>query len=219
MDRARRALDVIARKAPSLERYENKLLNDPEFLAVSYSLDSNEAYALIRLLEADKLVEIYDALKAFRITPRGLVASEERSNAPISEQAFVAMKFDPSMEEAWSQGFYEGIKKAGYQPLRIDKKEHVNGITDEIMMEIRRSKFVVADYSGQINGVYFEAGFALGLGLVVIPTCCSEEVGKLHFDIRHINTLLWSSPKDLAVGLAQRIAAVVGEGPNNFQES
>ena len=33
------------------------------------------------------------------------------------------------------------------------------------MAEIRRSRFVVADYTGQVNGVYFEAGFALGLGL------------------------------------------------------
>jgi hypothetical protein len=44
------------------------------------------------------------------------------------------------------------------------------------MAEIRRSRFVVADYTGQRNGVYFEAGFGLGLGLVVIPTCRADEV-------------------------------------------
>ena len=61
----------------------------------------------------------------------------------------------------------------------------VGGITDEIMAEIRQSRFVIADYTGQKNGVYFEAGFALKLGLTVIPTCRTDEVGKLHFDIKH----------------------------------
>jgi hypothetical protein len=33
------------------------------------------------------------------------------------------------------------------------------------MAEIQKSRFVVADYTGQRNGVYFEVGFAVGLGL------------------------------------------------------
>src|SRR6266487_3671968 len=63
----------------------------------------------------------------------------------------------------------------------------------------------------------FEAGFALGLGLIVIPTCRRNDVGKLHFDIKHLNTLLWASPKELADGLAKRIRAVVGGGPHLVQ--
>ena len=39
----------------------------------------------------------------------------------------------------------------------------------------------MADYTGQVNGGYFETGFALGLGLTVIPTCRADEVPKLHF--------------------------------------
>jgi hypothetical protein len=68
----------------------------------------------------------------------------------------------------------------------------------EAIAEIRRSRFVVADYTGHRGGVYFEAGFALGLGLIVIPTCRADEVPKLHFDIKHLNTLLWSTPAELA---------------------
>ena len=40
----------------------------------------------------------------------------------------------------------------------------------------------VADYTEQVNRLYFEAGFALGLGLLVIPTCRENQIGKLHFD-------------------------------------
>ena len=72
----------------------------------------------------------------------------------------------------------------------------------------------VADYTEQVNGLYFEAGFALGLGLLVIPTCRENQIGKLHFDIRHLNTLPWKTPEDLSANLTKRILAVVGAGPS-----
>jgi hypothetical protein len=50
VERARRALRVIANKAPHLERFDNALLRDDEMLAISYSEDGNEVYTLIRLL-------------------------------------------------------------------------------------------------------------------------------------------------------------------------
>jgi hypothetical protein len=65
----------------------------------------------------------------------------------------------------------------------------------------------------QINGVYFEAGFALGLGLQVIPTCREDQIPRLHFDIRHLKTLPWKTPEDLASNLSKRIAIVVSRGP------
>ena len=112
------------------------------------------------------------------------------------------------------------IRKAGYRPFRIDEKDYVGGITDEIITEIRRSRFVVADYTEQINGVYFEAGFALGLGLQVIPTCREDQIRRLHFDVRHLNTLPWNAPEDLASNLSKRIVTVVGRGPFiNYVES
>jgi hypothetical protein len=58
----------------------------------------------------------------------------------------------------------------------------------------------------------FEAGFALGL--TVIPTCQADEIDQLHFDIRHLNTLAWTKPEDLAVKLSQRIRGVIGGGSN-----
>jgi hypothetical protein len=124
------------------------------------------------------------------------------------------MWFDDSMNEAWLSGFEPGISAAGFRPHRIDKKDYVGGITDEMMAEIRRSRFVVTDYTGQRNNVYFEAGFALGLGLTVIQTCRADEAADLHFDIRHLNTLEWTSPAELAEGLNRRIRAVIGAGPH-----
>ena len=130
-----------------------------------------------------------------------------------SKQGFVAMSFEKSFDDTYTYGFAAGINSSGYRPLRIDQKEHTGSISDEILSEIRRSKFVVADYTGQNNGVYFEAGFAMGLGIAVIATCHADAFEKLHFDIRHINTLRWENATDLAAKLSKRISAVFGDGP------
>jgi nucleoside 2-deoxyribosyltransferase len=82
-----------------------------------------------------------------------------------------------------------------------------------ILAEIRRSRFLIADYTLMNNGVYFEAGFAVGLGIPVIGTCQSDHFENLHFDIRHINTIKWVSPAQLSSDLAKRVAAVIGDGP------
>jgi hypothetical protein len=66
----------------------------------------------------------------------------------------------------------------------------------------------------RLFGDYFEVGFALGLGLQVIPTCRANEINNLHFDVRHLNTLPWTTSGDLAHNLPKRISAVVGVGPN-----
>ena len=51
------------------------------------------------------------------------------------------------MDEAWTEGIKSAIAEAGYDPFRIDRKEHNNRIVDEIISEIRRSRLLVADFS------------------------------------------------------------------------
>lgn len=136
-----------------------------------------------------------------------------------SSQAFMAMWFAPSMNEAWKLGFEPGIKKAGYNSVRIDQKQHVNKIDDEIIAEIRRSRFMIADFTqdkrGARGGVYYEAGFAHGLGIPVIFTCREDWLKKIHFDIRQYNCIRWKNEdlEKLQKDLANRITAILGDGP------
>ena len=88
-----------------------------------------------------------------------------RQRQPDSSQAFVATWFSPDLARVFDDGFSVGIAAAGYKPVRVDLVEHAGKIDDEIIAQIKRSKFVVADFTGQRGGVYFEAGFALGLSL------------------------------------------------------
>ena len=134
-----------------------------------------------------------------------------------SAQAFVAIWFDKSTDFAYSEGVEPAIRDAGYQPLRIDRKEHNNKIEDEIVAEIRRSRFVVADFTqgddGARGGVYYEAGFAHGLGIPVVFTCHKDGLRDLHFDTSHYSHIVWSTPEELRTKLRNRIVAVLGEGP------
>ena len=142
---------------------------------------------------------------------------DSRVNADLG-QAFVAMWFDDETNDAFDQGFQPAVEGAGYTTMRIDRKEHINKIDDEIIAEIRRSRFLVADFSqgddGARGGVYFEAGFALGLGIPVISTCRKSDIDKLHFDTRQYNHIVWETPEELRDALKNRILAVIGEGPN-----
>jgi nucleoside 2-deoxyribosyltransferase len=83
--------------------------------------------------------------------------------------------------------------------------EHINKIDDEIISLIRKSKFLVADFTGHRGGVYFEAGFALGLGLPVFWTCRKDDLKNLHFDIRQYNCIDWADTVDLATRLSREL--------------
>lgn len=136
----------------------------------------------------------------------------ERLRVPGRESrtAFVAMSFASEMKDAYSHGIRPAIEEAGYSPVRVDGIEHIDRIDDRIVAEIRRSRFVVADCTGQRGGVYFEAGFAMGLGLPVLWACRSDDVGRLHFDTRQYNHVVWETPADLRVRLSARILAALG---------
>jgi hypothetical protein len=132
-----------------------------------------------------------------------------------SKQGFVAMWFTDEMREVFNQAMAPGILNAGYLPHRVDLGEHNKKIDDQIVADIRRSKFVLADFTGHRGGVYYEAGFAQGFGLEVIWSCREDEIDKLHFDIRQYNCIPWSKDKlpDFGRRITNRIEAVLGEGP------
>jgi hypothetical protein len=212
-ERTSRALMKLARDRSDAWFIRDNVARDPELQGISFSLDEQGVDLLLRILIEENSLRLNGGSCA--VTAKGLLAAEALQTAGSNyAQGFVAMSFDESLRDAWINGFDPGIRAAGFRPLRLDDKDYVGGITDEIMSEIRRSRFVVADYTGQRHNVYFEAGFALGLGLTIIPTCRADENEELRFDIRHLNTLVWNTPADLADKLEKRIRAVTGAGPN-----
>jgi hypothetical protein len=189
-------------------------LNDRRLLKPCFAFGSAELHSLVQHLVELGFMRNGPGLDSFFVTPVGYGYVEERgSRVGDSNQAVVAMWFAPDMNDAFQGGFDIAIQECGYAPLRIDRKEHNQKIDDEIIAEIRRSKFVVADFTGHRGGVYFEAGFALGIGLPIIWTCRKDHISELHFDIRQYNCIDWSSADDLRIRLSNRIVALLGSGP------
>ena len=185
----------------------------------SGSIESDEVRFLLEMLAERHAVRLGDQKPIPQITvlPKGY---EQVSAAAVeieSDQAFVAMWFDDSMFEAYELGIEKAIRTSGYRPMRIDRKEHINKIDDEIIAEIRRSRFLIADFTSQPTnprgGVYFEAGFALALGKPVIWTCRQDLIEHIHFDTRQFNHIVWTNPSELSERLTNRIGAVLGQGP------
>lgn len=132
------------------------------------------------------------------------------SSQPKGRQAFVAMWFDPQMDDAWLNGLKPGIEDTEYfRPLRISDVHHNDKIDDRIVAEIKRSGLLVADFTGHRGGVYFEAGLAMGLGIPVIWTCRADDVGSTHFDTRQYNHIVWEDSADLRTRLKDRLLATV----------
>ena len=220
-ERAHRLLHFIARR---IEAVGSSTAFGPEDLA---------AYAWSESTEWGEIVYCFDYLLA-----EGLVRGDNTSRVihdcdvtvagyrhialqaanVDSAKVFVAMWFHESMAKAYEDGVAPGIKDAGFNPIRIDRKDHINKIEDEIIAEIRQSRFLVADFThgdyGSRGGVYYEAGFAHGLNLPVIFTCHQDSMKTLHFDTAHYSHIVWTEPRELREKLRNRILAVIGQGPS-----
>jgi len=195
-------------------------IGDPRFLSATYSTNQDDVLFLLNFLSEQNLAEAVASSGQCKIQPHGYIQLDKlKKPTSPSLQGFVAMWFHNDLDKVYSDGFQVGILEAGYDPIRIDRTEHINRIDDEIIRQIKASKFVIADFTGHRGGVYFESGFALGLNIPVFWSCRKDHMSELHFDIRQFNCIDWETPKDLAARLTTRLEAVLGPGPNKPQQS
>lgn len=207
------------------ETYAHTESND-ELLAWTSSKKTSEVLTLVEYCAKQEWIEYQKLTPTNRSMPHEIMLIPDGYSRlakldgmnPDSDQCFVAMWFDESMDEAYSDGIAPAIRDAGYEPLKIDDKEFNGGITDEIIAEIKRSRFIIADFThgekGVRGGVYYEAGFAHGLNIPVIYTCQKNCMKGLHFDTSHLNHIVWKTPEELKEKLTNRISATIGDGPN-----
>jgi len=144
----------------------------------------------------------------FLISEKGWFEIEKELVMNYSKQVFVAMWFDDKMDKA-AEKIEKAIKDSGLKAMIIKKKEHNNEISGEILYEIMNSRLIIADVTGQRNGVYFEAGFALGHQKSVIWSCQKDDLKNVHFDTRQYNHIVWDNEDDLYIKLKDRILATL----------
>lgn len=116
-----------------------------------------------------------------------------------SRQAFMAMKFgDEQLDSIYRDHFKAAVGATGFTLKRLDEGQQAGLIDDHLRVEIRQSRFLIADLTHHNKGAYWEAGFAEGLGKPVIYTCRKDafENGEVHFDANHHLTVIWE-PENL----------------------
>ena len=206
---------------PSIGFYTNN--NPTTFLyALSYCSHSDEFNALLGSLEKsediEKVINYFDGSIAVKVNKKGRKRVKNKIKDNNSTIAFIAMWIHKDVEDLFLK-IKDAVKKAGYEPLRIDEKPHNNKIDDEVLSEINKSRFVICDLTSEKEkprgSVYFEAGYALGKDIPIIWTCREELKKEISFDIRQYNCLFWEKDKleEFAQKLQHRIENVIGKGP------
>jgi hypothetical protein len=115
-----------------------------------------------------------------------------------SRQVFIAFKFDDQdnlgLEKIMSS-IAKVIRKLNLKPVHL-KSHPPNAdqkIGDKIIAEIRACRFLISECSYPNPNVFYEAGFARGLGRPVIYVCHADKTQELPFDTRQFRHLIWKS--------------------------
>ncbi|MDP2756853.1 MAG: hypothetical protein ACYC5W_18645 [Thauera sp.] len=188
-------------------------------ISLAWAQNENELRYYLKSLMERGLLEmsgagkrsLSDPLHQMVITATGWEHLERNdSNLASKTQAFVAMSFDKALLPAYENAIALAIEATGYRPYRVDSSPHLDRIDAKIIAEIRNSRFVVADVTQQKSGVYYEAGFAYGLGLPVLWCVRHDDLKNVHFDTRQYNHIVWESEPDLREKLENFILATIG---------
>lgn len=152
-----------------------------------------------------------------RLTPEGLEKIAQIQKGIHSNKVFIAMAFDESDPTYNRANIENAIKKAcaetgGWEALTVDKNPEQsdschNTITNKIIADITQSAFVVAEFTKNSPGVYYEAGYAEGLGRPIIYVVHKDHLNGLHFDTKNISHIIWENTVDLCEKLKNYILA------------
>lgn len=157
-----------------------------------------------------------------QMTVKGWESVRRKRGSVLSNQVFIATQFKwPDAEEPERLKTLEAIKSAcsacGFS-AEIVSQNHTGFITDKVISEIKKARFVVAELTYNNRGVYFEAGLARGLGIDVFHVIRADHISgddntgkRVHFDIQQIRYLKWTEPLKLQEELRDWILATIGQ--------
>lgn len=131
-----------------------------------------------------------------------------------SNKVFMAFHFTEEMKNSFEVTVRKVISDISNGQLEATRVSTLGTSTDtkiddELISMIKASKVVIADFTGHRTAVYYEAGFAMGLGIPVIWTCRADHIEDLSFDTRQYPHILWENKEDLYKQLTQRINAQI----------
>jgi hypothetical protein len=114
---------------------------------------------------------------------------------------FLVCPFRPDMEPTYL-AVAAAARAVGLRAERVKDVQGDYKITEKVLSMIRQARFVVADLTNERPNVYFELGYARGLGKTVITILRSGTTP--HFDVRDWTYLEYSDSRPLERDLLER---------------
>lgn len=158
--------------------------------------------AAVDLLESPLLQQPLDG---------GIHIGSEQNEQTTKGYGFIAMPMDA--DDHALVDVLDAIKTAaracGVEAERVDEPQSNERISDRILESIRRAEFVFVDLTGSRANVFFEAGYAHGLGK--LPIYLARQGTRLEFDLKDYPVLFFRNLAELKTLLTKRIQGLQSE--------
>ncbi len=132
----------------------------------------------------------------------------EKTLSVEKNQVFIIMKYrDKELDSAYEGVIKEVFKEFNLTVIRVDEIEDSGKISDQVLENIARSKFVFCELIGERPNCYFETGFAYALGKEIILSIFKDD--KIHFDLAGNRFIQWETENDLRNKLKTRVKSLI----------
>jgi len=110
------------------------------------------------------------------------------------EKCFVIQPFDKDkFDKRFVDIFEPAIRKADFEPYRIDQDLSVRILIDDIEKGISESAICFAEITTDNPNVWYELGFAFACNKDVVMVCSDERKDKFPFDIQHRHVITYKT--------------------------
>jgi hypothetical protein len=114
----------------------------------------------------------------------------EKSEIKIDAKlCFVIMPFNEKLNPIYDTIIKVVLKDLKYNPLRADEIFKSKPIIDDIWLNIKKSKFLIADLTERNANVFYELGLAHALSKEVI--LLTQNLSDIPFDLRHYRIIVY----------------------------
>lgn len=191
------------------QKFHNK------YLILFWCEDIGELFILLsKAVESKHLKKTSPIYYKYSITYDGKEFVENLGLDNNSNKIFMAFHFTEEMKKEFELTIKRAVfdsSEGKLEAVRVSSSttDHDAKIDDELIGMIKSSKAIIADFTGNRTAVYYEAGFAMGLGIPVIWTCKKADVDNLSFDTRQYPHIIWENEEDLYKQVVNRLKAKI----------
>ncbi|CAM4352484.1 hypothetical protein [Paenibacillus typhae] len=169
---------------------------------LTYSPNLQELVYIIDKLGSEQLL-IREGMN-FQLTQQGWNEAAASAGGKKLKPCSVLLSANDELTALWQENLLSTIGQYGYLPSVLTHPA-ANDSGQYPLEQLAESKLIIADLTGRSAGVYFAAGYALGLGIPVIWTVHSSGAAQLDVQLHDIRPLVWDTAEELAVLIRQRL--------------